>query len=107
MSGTIVLRADRWVDIDAGEVRSPAVIVVDGDRIAAVGPAEVGTANVSAKSTGSARAPIVMKRRREPVRARSRSDPWPMNGSTRTSHTFAPVTTTPASAAGTASASVR
>ena len=34
----IVLRADRWVDIDAGEVRSPAVIVVEGDRIAAVNP---------------------------------------------------------------------
>src|SRR4051812_37357723 len=37
----VVLRADRWVDIDAGEVRSPAVIVVDDDRIAAVGPAEL------------------------------------------------------------------
>ena len=39
----IVLRADRWVDIDAGEVRSPAVIVVDGDRIAAVNPTELPT----------------------------------------------------------------
>ena len=27
----VVLRADRWVDIDAGEVRSPAVIVVEGE----------------------------------------------------------------------------
>lgn len=42
---------------------------------AAVGPAAAGTANVSAKSTGSVRAPSVMKRRRDPVRARSRSDP--------------------------------
>lgn len=41
MSGkAIVLRADRWVDIDAGEVRSPAVIVVEGQHIAAVNPAE-------------------------------------------------------------------
>ena len=38
---TIVLRADRWVDVDAGEVRSPAVIVVEGERIAAVNPAEL------------------------------------------------------------------
>ena len=43
MSTPIVLRADRWVDIDAGEVRSPAVIVVDGDRIAAVNPTELPT----------------------------------------------------------------
>src|SRR5882757_11445193 len=41
MSGTIVLRADRWVDIDAGELRSPAVVVVEGERIAAVNPAEL------------------------------------------------------------------
>ena len=33
VSETTVLRADRWVDIDAGEVRSPAVIVVEGNRI--------------------------------------------------------------------------
>ena len=38
MSDTIVLRADRWVDIDAGEVRSPAVIVVEGNRIVGVNP---------------------------------------------------------------------
>ena len=30
------LRADRWVDIEAGELRSPAVVVVEGERIAAV-----------------------------------------------------------------------
>jgi imidazolonepropionase-like amidohydrolase len=43
MSETIVLRADRWVDIDAGEVRSPAVIVIDGNRIVAINPTEVPT----------------------------------------------------------------
>ena len=41
MSDTTVLRADRWVDIDAGEVRSPAVIVVEGNRIVGVNPTEV------------------------------------------------------------------
>jgi len=37
----IVVRAARWIDVDAGEVRSPAVIVVEDDRIAAIGPANV------------------------------------------------------------------
>ncbi len=37
----IVLRAARWLDVVAGEVRSPAAIVVDGNRIVAVDPAEV------------------------------------------------------------------
>jgi len=41
MRGVTVLRAERWVDIDAGEVRSPAVIVVEGDHIAAMNPREV------------------------------------------------------------------
>ncbi|MDT5009262.1 MAG: hypothetical protein QOH57_879, partial [Mycobacterium sp.] len=36
-SGT-VLRAARWLDVDAGEIRSPAVIVVDGDRITSMDP---------------------------------------------------------------------
>ena len=36
----VVLRADRFVDITAGEVRSPAVIVVEDDRIVAVNPAD-------------------------------------------------------------------
>jgi imidazolonepropionase-like amidohydrolase len=36
-----ILRADRWVDIDAGEVRSPAVIVVDGNRIVGINPKEL------------------------------------------------------------------
>ena len=35
---TTVLRAARWADVDAGQVRSPAVVVVDGQRIAAVNP---------------------------------------------------------------------
>ena len=39
----IVLRADGWVDIAAGDVRSPAVIVVEGNRIAAVNPTELPT----------------------------------------------------------------
>ncbi|MEX5712873.1 amidohydrolase family protein [Parafrankia sp. FMc6] len=34
-----VLRAARWVDVDAGTVRSPAVVVVEGNRITAVNPA--------------------------------------------------------------------
>jgi imidazolonepropionase-like amidohydrolase len=29
----VVLRADRWIDVDAGEVRSPGLIVVEGERI--------------------------------------------------------------------------
>jgi imidazolonepropionase-like amidohydrolase len=37
----IVLRADRWVDIDAGAVRSPAVIVVEGEHIKEVNPARL------------------------------------------------------------------
>jgi imidazolonepropionase-like amidohydrolase len=40
MSDYVIIRADRWVDIVAGEVRSPAVIVVQGNRIAAVNPKE-------------------------------------------------------------------
>ena len=41
MSDVTVLRADRWLDIDAGEVKSPAVIVVQGNRIAAINPRDV------------------------------------------------------------------
>jgi imidazolonepropionase-like amidohydrolase len=37
---TNVLRAERWVDIDAGQVRSPAAIVVEDNRIASVNPEE-------------------------------------------------------------------
>jgi imidazolonepropionase-like amidohydrolase len=39
MTDRYVLRAQRWVDVDAGEVRSPAVVVVEGNRIVAVDPA--------------------------------------------------------------------
>jgi imidazolonepropionase-like amidohydrolase len=38
MTERYVLRAQRWVDVDAGEVRSPAVVVVEGNRIVAVDP---------------------------------------------------------------------
>src|ERR1700759_4113054 len=43
MSDVIILRADRWVDVVAGEVRSPAVIVVDGNQIVGVNPDELPT----------------------------------------------------------------
>ncbi len=33
------IRADRWLDIDAGEVKSPAAIQVEGNRIVSVDPA--------------------------------------------------------------------
>ena len=38
MGETTVLRADRWLDVDAGEVKSPAAIVVEGNRIVSVDP---------------------------------------------------------------------
>jgi imidazolonepropionase-like amidohydrolase len=41
MSNVTILRADRWLDIEAGEVRSPAVIVVDGNQIVGVNPTEL------------------------------------------------------------------
>ena len=41
MSDLTLIRADRWVDVEAGGVRSPAVIVIDGNRIAAVNPDSV------------------------------------------------------------------
>ena len=40
MSDAVVLRADRRVDVDAGLVRSPATVVVEGDRSVAVDPDE-------------------------------------------------------------------
>ncbi|GAB2851659.1 amidohydrolase family protein [Actinocorallia aurea] len=36
---TVVLRAARWADVAAGEIRSPAAVVVDDGLITAVGPA--------------------------------------------------------------------
>lgn len=44
MTAATVLRAARWADVDAGEVRSPAVVVVEGDQIAAVNPPETPAA---------------------------------------------------------------
>jgi imidazolonepropionase-like amidohydrolase len=41
MADPIVLRAARWVDIVAGVVRSPAVVLVEGERITAVNPREL------------------------------------------------------------------
>src|SRR4051794_12782101 len=38
MRDPIVLRADRYLDVVSGEVRSPAVIVVDEERIVSVNP---------------------------------------------------------------------
>ncbi|WP_436405315.1 amidohydrolase family protein, partial [Mycobacterium asiaticum] len=35
---TTILRAARWADVVAGEVRSPAVVVVEDERITAVNP---------------------------------------------------------------------
>ena len=40
MSDVTVLKAERWVDVETGEVRSPAVVVVDGNQIVAVNPKE-------------------------------------------------------------------
>lgn len=37
-TGTTVLRAARWVDVAAGQVHSPAVVVVEGERITAINP---------------------------------------------------------------------
>lgn len=37
----VVLRAARWLDVDTGQIRSPATVVVDGDRIARVDPGSV------------------------------------------------------------------
>ena len=42
MSDRIVLRAARWVDVVDGEVRSPATIVVEGNRIVSVDGVEAG-----------------------------------------------------------------
>jgi imidazolonepropionase-like amidohydrolase len=41
MSDVTILKADRWGDVEAGEVRSPAVIVIDGNQIVAVNPQEL------------------------------------------------------------------
>ena len=41
MSDVTVLRAERWADVETGEVRGPAVVVVDGNQIVAVNPKEL------------------------------------------------------------------
>jgi len=41
MSDAIVLRADRWVDVVDGEVRSPATVVVEENRIVSVDGSKV------------------------------------------------------------------
>src|SRR6202789_1586699 len=41
MSDMTILRAARGLDVTPGEVRSPAVVVVDGNTIVAVNPTEV------------------------------------------------------------------
>ena len=38
MSDVVVLRAERWVDVEAGQLKSPAAIVVEGNTITAVNP---------------------------------------------------------------------
>ena len=38
MSDVTILRADRWCDVETGEVRSPGVVVVEGNQIVAVNP---------------------------------------------------------------------
>jgi len=43
MSDVTILRADRWLDVVAGEVRERAVIVIDGNQIVGVNPAELPT----------------------------------------------------------------
>ena len=41
MSDVTVLKAARWADVETGEVRGPAVVVVDGNQIVAVNPKDV------------------------------------------------------------------
>ena len=38
MTGATVLRAARWADVESGVVRSPAEVVIEGNRITAVNP---------------------------------------------------------------------
>lgn len=41
MSDVTVLKAERWADVEAGEVRGPGVVVVEGNQIVAVNPREL------------------------------------------------------------------
>ncbi|GLE52261.1 hypothetical protein ATCCBAA256_18290 [Mycobacterium montefiorense] len=38
MTELTVLRAARWADVDTGQVRAPAVVLIDGGRITAINP---------------------------------------------------------------------
>jgi hypothetical protein len=40
VTDTTVLRAARWLDVDTGEIHSPAAISIDGNRITSVDPAD-------------------------------------------------------------------
>src|SRR5262249_46980492 len=51
---TIVLRADRRADVHAGQVRSPAVLVIEDDRISAVNPVEPPPASATEIDLGDA-----------------------------------------------------
>ena len=37
-TSTTILRAARWVDVADGQVRSPAVVVIEGNRIKEINP---------------------------------------------------------------------
>lgn len=41
MTDTTLLTADRWLDVVTGEIQAPARILIEGNRIAAIDPAEV------------------------------------------------------------------
>jgi imidazolonepropionase-like amidohydrolase len=41
MSDMTILKADRWFDVEAGIVRTPAVIVIDGNQITSVDPQQL------------------------------------------------------------------
>ena len=73
----------------------------------AAGAVPAGTANVTTNATGSASAPTRIHVRRVPVAASARSLRSPIHGSITTSHTFAAVTTMPATRAVTPRVSVR
>ena len=73
----------------------------------AAGARPVGTAKVMTNATGSASAPRRIQVRRVPEAASARSLRSPIHGSTTTSHTFAAVTTSPATRAVTPRVSVR
>jgi imidazolonepropionase-like amidohydrolase len=41
MSDVTILKAERWADVETGEVRTPAAVVVEGNKIIAVNPEEL------------------------------------------------------------------